>query len=358
GGSSRCAGICSYEGRGGMCSIRLSEPLLKLRPRKDLVEIYHTFHNEVDEYRRHWWRCDGPCQFQKPYYGYVKRATNRAPSAHDYWWAEHQSTCGGTYIKIKEPENYSKKGKGKTKLAAAENKDKTNGVVPFSGRGRVLGETNNLLPSGRLPTSPASKTQDPAGPDHSASAGRQNAKTEAKSEQNGSRKKTASPVLNTGRQNVVSNYFPRASVANQKAFRSVSGSPTKGDTGKSPASASQRRTSSSKAALRNSLKAEATATASRAEAEPPRKRGRREDKTVFENFFIKKEKTQSGGGDPQCSSRPAAAAPSSGSSTSSTSQSQTVACPVCQSEVLEAQINEHLDVCLEGESSEVKRRNL
>lgn len=36
---SRCAGVCSYEGRGGLCSIRLSEPLLKLRPRKDLVEV-------------------------------------------------------------------------------------------------------------------------------------------------------------------------------------------------------------------------------------------------------------------------------------------------------------------------------
>ena len=33
-----CAGLCCYEGRGGLCSIRLSEPLLKLRPRKDLVE--------------------------------------------------------------------------------------------------------------------------------------------------------------------------------------------------------------------------------------------------------------------------------------------------------------------------------
>lgn len=33
-----CAGVCSYEGLGGLCSIRLSEPLLKLRPRKDLVE--------------------------------------------------------------------------------------------------------------------------------------------------------------------------------------------------------------------------------------------------------------------------------------------------------------------------------
>lgn len=34
----RCAGLCCYEGRGGLCSIRLSAPLLKLRPRKDLVE--------------------------------------------------------------------------------------------------------------------------------------------------------------------------------------------------------------------------------------------------------------------------------------------------------------------------------
>jgi len=34
----RCAGLCSYEGHGGLCSIRLSEPLLKFRPRKDLVE--------------------------------------------------------------------------------------------------------------------------------------------------------------------------------------------------------------------------------------------------------------------------------------------------------------------------------
>ena len=34
----RCAGLCCYEGRGGLCSIRLSAPLLKLRPRKDLVQ--------------------------------------------------------------------------------------------------------------------------------------------------------------------------------------------------------------------------------------------------------------------------------------------------------------------------------
>lgn len=91
------------------------------------MQVYHTFHDEVDEYRRHWWRCNGPCQHKQPYYGYVKRATNRAPSAHDYWWADHQKTCGGTYIKIREPENYAKKNRGKAKAgkqpaSAEENK--------------------------------------------------------------------------------------------------------------------------------------------------------------------------------------------------------------------------------------------
>nr|KAF6400042.1 SprT-like N-terminal domain [Molossus molossus] len=351
-----CAGICTYEGKGGMCSIRLSEPLLKLRPRKDLVEIYHTFHDEVDEYRRHWWRCNGPCQFRKPYYGYVKRATNRAPSANDYWWAEHQNTCGGTYIKIKEPENYSKKGKGKTKLAAAEKKDKPNGVVPFSGKGHVLGESS--------PSSGKLKTQDLLSQDHSAKGVRLNSKIEVKFEQNGSRKKTSlvSPVLNTSHQNVLSNYFPRASVANQKAFRNVTGSPKNsteiGDINKnSLSSSSPRRTSSSKIALRNSLKAiestsvTASQNAGGSEYEFPSKRRRLEDKTVFDNFFIQKEKTQSGGNDLKCSSLPVAATQNS---SSSSGQSKMVNCPVCKNEVLESQINEHLDLCLEDDSIKVK----
>jgi hypothetical protein len=33
-----CAGVCSYQYRSGFCSIRVSCPLLKLRPRKDFVE--------------------------------------------------------------------------------------------------------------------------------------------------------------------------------------------------------------------------------------------------------------------------------------------------------------------------------
>ncbi|KAJ1153927.1 hypothetical protein NDU88_006685 [Pleurodeles waltl] len=206
----RCAGVCSYEGRGGLCSIRLSEPLLKLRPRKDLVEtllhemihallfvthnnrdhdahgdefckhmrringitgakisVYHNFHDEVDEYRKHWWLCNGPCQKKRPFYGYVKRAMNRPPSANDPWWAEHKQTCGGTFTKIKEPENYSKKQNGKRSISSTQNvklptthnpvvptaqkaklsddKGKQHGVdirtiIPFTGRGYKLGE--------------------------------------------------------------------------------------------------------------------------------------------------------------------------------------------------------------------------
>ena len=147
-----CAGVCSYQGRGGLCSIRLSVPLLKLRPRKDLVEtllhemihaylfvtdgnddhdghgpafhehmyrinketgtkisVYHSFHDEVALYKQHWWKCNGPCVNRKPFYGLVKRSMNRAPGPTDFWWKQHQETCGGTYIKIKEPEGYKKK---------------------------------------------------------------------------------------------------------------------------------------------------------------------------------------------------------------------------------------------------------
>lgn len=147
-----CAGVCVYEGRHGLCSVRLSAPLLKLRPRSDLIEtllhemihaylfvtnndrdrdghgprfhehmyrinkeagtnitVYHSFHDEVRLYQQHWWRCDGPCRYRKPYYGFVKRAMNRAPGPSDFWYADHQATCGGTFIKVKEPENFKNK---------------------------------------------------------------------------------------------------------------------------------------------------------------------------------------------------------------------------------------------------------
>ena len=36
-------------------------------------------------------------------------------SERDTWWPRHQMTCGGTYIKVKEPENFGKKKEKKEK---------------------------------------------------------------------------------------------------------------------------------------------------------------------------------------------------------------------------------------------------
>ncbi|XP_028396257.1 sprT-like domain-containing protein Spartan [Dendronephthya gigantea] len=172
-----CAGVCCYEGRGGLCSIKLSMPLLKLRPRKDLVQtllhemihaylfvtnnnkdhnahgpefhkhmyrinkqsganitVYHNFHDEVNIYRQHWWRCDGLCQNRPPYYGMVRRAMNRAPSQHDSWWSDHQRTCGGTYHKVREPEDYGKK---KPKTKKEDGKKKINGDSQTKGMPKI-----------------------------------------------------------------------------------------------------------------------------------------------------------------------------------------------------------------------------
>ncbi|XP_037813384.1 uncharacterized protein LOC119604680 [Lucilia sericata] len=169
-----CAGICySRRNRYGMdITIRLSQPLLSLRPRKDLVEtmlhemihaycfvlniregngghgpnfkkimgainkvagtnitVYHTFHDEVELYKQHWWRCNGICQDRSPFFGYVKRTSNRAPGPNDQWWATHLQNCGGTFMKIKEPE---KKKKGRAA------KDKENDKNPSAPAGNDL----------------------------------------------------------------------------------------------------------------------------------------------------------------------------------------------------------------------------
>lgn len=80
---------------------------------------------QVKVYRQHWWKCDGPCQRRPPFYGLVKRATNRAPSPWDPWWPKHQESCGGVFRKIKEPEGYGeKKGKGRDGGDGGKGKEK------------------------------------------------------------------------------------------------------------------------------------------------------------------------------------------------------------------------------------------
>ncbi|XP_028162121.1 sprT-like domain-containing protein Spartan [Ostrinia furnacalis] len=190
-----CAGICSYEGRGGLCDIALSEPLLKLRPRKDLIEtllhemihaylfitnrdrerdghgpnfqahmhrinksaglnisIYHDFHDEVKLYLTHWWRCNGPCQTRRPYFGVVRRSQNRAPGPNDCWFASHQKTCGGTFMKIKEPEK-------KTKKTAAEKKANNMGDITkhMNNNNSQTVNNNNIPGDVRRPLTPLVK---------------------------------------------------------------------------------------------------------------------------------------------------------------------------------------------------------
>lgn len=81
------------------------------------ISVYHSFHDEVALYKQHWWRCNGPCTKRPPFYGFVKRAMNRAPGPNDRWWAQHTASCGGTFVKVKEPEAQMKSkgvaGKGK-----------------------------------------------------------------------------------------------------------------------------------------------------------------------------------------------------------------------------------------------------
>nr|XP_060609799.1 DNA-dependent metalloprotease SPRTN [Anolis sagrei ordinatus] len=397
-----CAGVCCYEGRGGMCSIRLSEPLLKLRPRKDLVEtllhemihallfvtyndkdhdshgpefckhmdrinrltgtnitVYHNFHNEVDFYRQHWWRCNGPCQKRTPYFGYVKRAMNRAPSANDYWWSEHQQTCGGTFIKIKEPENYSKKDKEKNSLSVSQaevpakgkvftgttNGMNTQSIIPFSGKGYVLGGKTDMTSSEKA-TSPSNNKRSRY---HSPS---DLSRLNPKNEDNFSFTNVSPSFSSIGdKNNFASRHvLPKVSVANKKVYRNVNGSPIKN------IQLTERRSNSSftndtsellsKETPEKSIFQPATSTpksyiTSHRNDSPQNggasKRARMEDTTAFENYFIKKKPLVKSEAEP---------ADIKSVTPSVSDQKKKVCCPVCQSEVLETKINEHLDNCL------------
>ncbi|XP_037249130.1 sprT-like domain-containing protein Spartan isoform X2 [Falco rusticolus] len=376
-----CAGVCRYEGKGGMCSIRLSEPLLKLRPRKDLVEyawcgvsnkltpvghstIYHTFHDEVDLYRQHWWRCNGPCQNRKPYFGYVKRSTNRAPSARDFWWVKHQETCGGTFTKVKEPENFSKKSKeqtGAAKLPKSKSTNKgktpirdTQDLMPFSGKGYRLGG------DGELSEKSIDFSSNVSSQHRSAVRTIPIPKNEIKFEKS-PRNGIFFPLYTDDaceKINLASKHeFPKPSVANAKAYKNVSGSPVKiahvVEEKSNQRSANGKRVMPFSNRPSKQICLEQTATA---QVVPEKKRSectnalqqwpKMEDKTAFENYFIKKGSTDVTLSVNAPVKTKAASTVSSASSSTAVRQNEKVSCPVCQTEVFESEINEHLDSCL------------
>uniref|UniRef100_A0A673B565 DNA-dependent metalloprotease SPRTN n=1 Tax=Sphaeramia orbicularis TaxID=375764 RepID=A0A673B565_9TELE len=387
-----CAGVCSYEGRGGLCSIRLSEPLLKLRPRKDLVQtllhemihallfvtqnnrdrdghgpefckhmnrinkasganitVFHSFHDEVDVYRQHWWRCDGPCQNRRPFFGYVKRAMNRAPSHLDPWWEDHRRTCGGTYTKIKEPEGYSKKGK------TGEKKDKktTSGNMKSSSTSK--GEELKVLPA-----SPPQKVLPLSSPRNSlTSPVRSGLDDQTKCIS------SASPPVRPGNP---SGQKPnmKKSVSNTRVFVNVTGSPVRISKANGAEKSSPKKPQQSKYFSDSNSSNNTSGAAVRGQAS--RKRSwddARSSASIFD-FFQKTLSSNSAASResinaklPAMQQRTASASSSSASSphssagqhgatssslsSSSSSAALMVSCPVCQVKVQESKINEHLD---------------
>ncbi|XP_049613477.1 DNA-dependent metalloprotease SPRTN isoform X2 [Syngnathus scovelli] len=406
-----CAGVCSYEGRGGLCSIRLSEPLLKLRPRKDLVEtllhemihallfvtqnnrdrdghgpefckhmnrinkhsganitVFHSFNDEVDAYRQHWWRCDGPCQSRKPYFGFVKRAMNRAPSAQDPWWGDHQRTCGGTYTKVKEPEGYGKKKEAKkdTKVPAVEKPAGSRDirdVMAFSGKGFVLGGTSSssMMKSAGPASSTVSKPVTPSPPlgrvfptviapatqGHKVPAKKSVANVRAFVNINGSPVKIQRP----GRDNGVGGTGERGNVSIGDGNPGLSKREEPGglkqmsvDTFFNKSSNSFITKSPTPSTFNNSdtsMSSPKDLSGNTAANTPQWKKRPLDDPTGIFELFNKKMKVETIDlkGSPPKSSQATAAA-------SSSSLVVMVTCPVCQASVRESRINEHLDSCL------------
>lgn len=446
-----CAGVCSYEGRGGLCSIRLSEPLLKLRPRRDLVEtllhemihallfvtqnnrdrdghgpefckhmnrinqatgtnisVYHSFHDEVDVYRQHWWRCNGPCQSLKPYFGYVKRAMNRAPSSLDPWWVDHQRSCGGTYTKVKEPEGYGKKGKttgdgSREKKGTFKSKSisTTTGlqdirnIIPFSGKGFLLGGSSQSSssssinkPSGPNPPRPPFRSVSPAKLLMSPPA-----LTAAKTVTSAGWPGRTSPIKGSstnsttgGVQGAISSQKPptKKSVSNTRVFVNINGSPVRipkpsRQVNKPTDALNTKQQSIQDLFNARGLQTSQSSPSSSTVSKPPGETGdptsqsnvgsssrkrpwdNRTSTSIFD--FFQKAMGESGSSTATSSGRREdgamtmtipSPAPSSTSSSSTlaaqpsagTSASQIVSCPVCQAKVHEAKINEHLDSCL------------
>ena len=163
-----CAGL--FEVNNQLMKIKLSQPLLQFRSNKEIKEtllhemihaflhinkkedsrdghgnffkekmneinkktglnitVYHSFHDEVDYFKTHIWRCNGKCKYEYPYYGYVKRSMNRAPGKNDRWFEEHSKKCGGKFekmnnVKIQKNKNNNEKRGVKDKYSKKDKK--------------------------------------------------------------------------------------------------------------------------------------------------------------------------------------------------------------------------------------------
>jgi predicted SprT family Zn-dependent metalloprotease len=181
-----CAGLCCWNFHGD-CRIKLSSKLLQYRSNNELKEtllhecihaylfvthnnkdrdghgpeflklmnhinavggfnisVYHTFHDEVDHFRTHWWQCDR-CK------NIIKRAMNRAPGPSDWWFPRHQRECGGNYLKIKSPPEKEKNKKRKRDDSLGPNSEKDPEAKKARPRAASLGSPSTAPPQGSPP---------------------------------------------------------------------------------------------------------------------------------------------------------------------------------------------------------------
>uniref|UniRef100_A0A3B4WQW3 DNA-dependent metalloprotease SPRTN n=1 Tax=Seriola lalandi dorsalis TaxID=1841481 RepID=A0A3B4WQW3_SERLL len=325
------------------------------------ITIYHSFHDEVDVYRQHWWRCNGPCQNRKPYFGYVKRAMNRAPSSLDPWWEDHRRTCGGAYTKIKEPEGYGKKGKkdGKTsdKKASGNGKDIRN-IIPFSGKGFVLGvksqSSTSSSPSHKPPV-PAVKspTSSPVSPPKKLPTPSSPAKSLTSPVRSGPDKtgisaafRSIRPAASTGQKPPV-----KRSVSNTRVFVNIGGSPVripKPHSGSSSLGAEKIKQRSIED-LFNSIGVRKSVGHSPSNTETKRDSWTSPKSTTSAasaSSSFPKQQSSSSASTSKPTLHSVTSTSTSTSSSSSSSSALMVSCPVCQAKVQESKINQHLDSCL------------
>lgn len=105
------------------------------------ITVYHTFHAEIKQCRKHMWRCNGPCKERAPFYGWCRRSMNRPPQPADWWWNNHRMSCGGTYIKVSEPVSEGKASPRKGTKGSPTKAGSMTDYFKSLGRGNKLGGT-------------------------------------------------------------------------------------------------------------------------------------------------------------------------------------------------------------------------
>lgn len=122
------------------------------------ITITHDFfklHPEV-----YFFRCTGPCQYQAPDHGWLKRVENYPPKSREPFSLAHRKKCDGKFIRIydtrKESENNTIANDPKTKALNATDAENNNNCVPSNKENLTKSDATFISGAGSLKTRPCS----------------------------------------------------------------------------------------------------------------------------------------------------------------------------------------------------------